>query len=179
MVLKPEGHLLAWYGGNKDQIVQKFMDLSMQKVWTLHYTVIAKTTGNMGGFKLRCWTSFLFWYRQHGSHSVPNKTIIDTYISRAAPSGKFAWQKNEGVLEYYLCAFTREGDFVLDPFCGEGAVGAVCKRFRRNYLGFEIDENRAKKAQERIDNTQEMAILVEPVQTEMFGGETRQEWETA
>ena len=169
IVLRPEGNLLAWYGGNRDHVVQALMEKSMQKVWTLHYTVPAKTTGNMGAFKLRCWTSFLFWFRKSRA-GLPNKTILDTYISASRPSGRFKWQKNYGVLAYYLCSFTKEGDLVLDPFAGEGSVGVVCKTYRRNYIGFEIDPKRAETAQERINTTQVMSILVEPTQPELSFG---------
>ena len=44
---------------------------------------------------------------------------------------------------------------VIDPFAGSGSFGVACKKHLVPYLGFEINETWAKKAQERINNEQE------------------------
>lgn len=168
-----------WYGGNKEHIVITKMAKHMDYVWSFKYCVLAKTSQVFWTFNVRPWTTYLFWFRNKGTYSVPNKTVVDTYVSNAKKSGSFKWQKNLGVIAYYLCAFTKEGDLVLDTMAGEGSVGVVCKQFRRNYLGMEIDAKRAETAQKRIDNTQEMAILVEPTQAEMFDSAKMEKWETA
>jgi DNA modification methylase len=51
-------------------------------------------------------------------------------------------------------SLTEEGDTVFDPFTGGGTVPAACKTLKRNYIAFEIDEEMAVSAQERVDNTQ-------------------------
>ncbi|MBX7189470.1 MAG: site-specific DNA-methyltransferase, partial [Solirubrobacterales bacterium] len=38
-----------------------------------------------------------------------------------------------------VLASTRPGDLCLDPFCGSGTLGAVCRKLGRDYL--LIDEN--------------------------------------
>ena len=47
-------------------------------------------------------------------------------------------QKPEAVLERILHASTKEGDWVLDPFCGCGTTVAVAERLRRNWVGIDI-----------------------------------------
>jgi len=57
----------------------------------------------------------------------------------------------EELIEQILLCSTKEGDFVLDPFCGIGTVGVVCKRLNRNFIGIDIIEEYAEIAQKRID----------------------------
>jgi hypothetical protein len=54
-----------------------------------------------------------------------------------------------------LCAYlvtlcTREGDTVLDPFCGEAPVGVACARLGRRFIGVELDAGFAAIARARI-----------------------------
>ena len=45
---------------------------------------------------------------------------------------------------------SRQGDTVLDPFCGSGAIGIACLLLGRNYVGYELDEARAGEAEQRL-----------------------------
>ncbi len=44
----------------------------------------------------------------------------------------------EGLPEWFIRLFTREGDTVLDPFMGSGTTNIVANRMRRNSIGIEI-----------------------------------------
>jgi len=43
-----------------------------------------------------------------------------------------------------------EGSVVLDPFCGSGTVGKVCKDFSRSFLGIELNEEYVGIAKRKI-----------------------------
>lgn len=45
------------------------------------------------------------------------------------------------ILEELILNSSEENDFVLDCFMGSGSTGVACLRTKRNFLGFEIDEN--------------------------------------
>jgi DNA modification methylase len=47
---------------------------------------------------------------------------------------------------------SKEGDLVLDPFCGSGSVCVACKRMKRDWIGIELDKKYVKMARERIEN---------------------------
>ncbi|MFH1994220.1 MAG: site-specific DNA-methyltransferase [Nitrospinota bacterium] len=44
----------------------------------------------------------------------------------------------EGLPEWFIKLFTKEGDTVLDPFMGSGTTNMVANRMRRNSIGIEI-----------------------------------------
>lgn len=46
---------------------------------------------------------------------------------------------------------TQEGELVLDPFIGVGAVGIACKELNRDYIGIELDKEYWEIANERIE----------------------------
>lgn len=45
---------------------------------------------------------------------------------------------------------TKENDIVLDPFCGAGTVGVVCKQHRRHFIGIDLNPSYVEMAQRRI-----------------------------
>lgn len=47
-------------------------------------------------------------------------------------------QKPEGLLERIVRSSSREGDVILDPFCGCGTTVAVAERLRRRWIGIDI-----------------------------------------
>lgn len=49
-------------------------------------------------------------------------------------------------------ACTKEGDTVLDIFCGSGTVGVACNELNRNFIGVDLNEDFIRIAKERINN---------------------------
>ena len=47
-------------------------------------------------------------------------------------------QKSEALLERIINCSSREGDFVLDPFCGCGTTITVAERLKRKWIGIDI-----------------------------------------
>ncbi len=59
-------------------------------------------------------------------------------------------QKPEALLARVILAASRPDDLVLDPFCGTGTTGAVARRLRRRFIGFERESEYAAAAEQRI-----------------------------
>lgn len=64
--------------------------------------------------------------------------------------GKHPTQKPLYLLKKILLASTREDDLVLDPFCGSGTTGVVCKVLGRKFIGIDINEEFIALAKERL-----------------------------
>jgi site-specific DNA-methyltransferase (adenine-specific) len=61
-------------------------------------------------------------------------------------------EKPIDLLEFYIANSSNENDIVLDPFMGSGATAIASINLKRKYIGFEIDEEYYKIAEERIHN---------------------------
>ncbi len=59
-------------------------------------------------------------------------------------------QKPEKLIERIVLASSSPGDLVLDPFAGVGTCPVVCKKHRRNFLAFEMNQNFVKIGEERL-----------------------------
>jgi site-specific DNA-methyltransferase (adenine-specific) len=65
------------------------------------------------------------------------------------------------IIQELIKLLSKEGDFVLDPFCGSGTTCLAARNLNRNYLGIEINSEYVKLANERmeqIDFKQEVFI---------------------
>ena len=67
---------------------------------------------------------------------------------------KHPTEKPEPLLERIILIGSKKGDTVLDPFMGSGTTGVVAKRFSRNFIGIEINEEYFEIAKERIEKTE-------------------------
>jgi site-specific DNA-methyltransferase (adenine-specific) len=53
--------------------------------------------------------------------------------------GKHPTQKPEALLERIILATSKEGDIVLDPFCGSATTGVVALRNNRKFVGIDSE----------------------------------------
>ena len=67
--------------------------------------------------------------------------------------GKHVCEKPLAMIEHIVKASSREGALVLDCFAGSGVTGEAAVRHGRRFVGFEMDEGWAMKANERIGST--------------------------
>lgn len=60
----------------------------------------------------------------------------------------------EDLIKPCILAGSPEGGIVLDPFFGAGTTGVVCKEYRREYLGIELNPDYIKIAEQRLEQVQ-------------------------
>lgn len=65
-------------------------------------------------------------------------TDIDPINSQAQERLHYPTQKPEALLERILISSSKEGDCVLDPFCGCGTAIAVAQRLNRPWIGIDV-----------------------------------------
>lgn len=61
-------------------------------------------------------------------------------------------QKPEALLERIIKTSSKEGDWVLDPFCGCGTTVSVAERLNRNWVGIDISTLAINLIQNRLVN---------------------------
>ena len=74
------------------------------------------------------------------------------------------------LMSYLITLFTREGDYVLDPFMGSGTTGLACKLLNREFIGIDFTEEYCKIAEERLQVSRGELIktLKIQIQNELF-----------
>jgi len=77
-------------------------------------------------------------------------TEFDVIESRSTSNPLHPFQKPVDIIQKIIKAYTKENDIVLDPFCGTGTVGAVCRQFNRHFIGFEINSKYIDIANKRL-----------------------------
>ena len=85
------------------------------------------------------------------AYPVRNKRSVWEIATQPYSEAHFATFP-EKLVEPCILAGSREGDTVLDPFCGSGTTGAVALRYQRDFVGIELNPEYAKLAYKRIGN---------------------------
>ncbi|MDR1883492.1 MAG: site-specific DNA-methyltransferase [Prevotella sp.] len=57
----------------------------------------------------------------------------------------------EGLPEWFIKLFTKEGDMVLDPFTGSGTTNFVAQRMSRNSIGIEVLPEYYEKVKSKLE----------------------------
>lgn len=86
-----------------------------------------------------------------GSPAAPENAIGDVIDWGAYTGNKLhPTQKPISILLPIIQSFTKPGDLVLDPFVGSGSTLAAAMMCGRRSIGFEIDEQNARVAEQRL-----------------------------
>lgn len=67
--------------------------------------------------------------------------------------GKHPTQKPVELLKRIVLASTKEGDLVLDPFCGSSTTGVAAVLLNRKYVGIDLEDEYLEVSRKRIEQT--------------------------
>lgn len=75
--------------------------------------------------------------------------------------GKHPTQKPVELLKRIILASTKEGDLVLDPFCGSSTTGVAAVLLNRKYVGIDFEEGYLELSKKRLEqaNREEQTAL--------------------
>ncbi|MGA2660376.1 MAG: site-specific DNA-methyltransferase [Verrucomicrobiota bacterium] len=85
-----------------------------------------------------------------GPSSVIEVPLNIGFVGKGEQTGHPA-QKPEKVFEPLILMSTKPGDTVMDPMCGSGTTGAVCKKLGRNAILCDISEEYLEVTKKRLD----------------------------
>lgn len=133
--------------------------------WSEKWIAEAARVLRMGG------SFYLFGYFRILEFNIPYDKISQTYHAQIGLTD--VWddvnfyeekdrihptQKPQKLLARLILASSDEDDIVLDPFMGGGSTALACINNKRNYIGFEIEQEYYEKSLERLACRQ-MALL--------------------
>jgi len=87
-----------------------------------------------------------------GPPSVIEAPLLIGFVGRKEQRGNPARtaQKPESVIEPLVLMTTKENEIILDPMCGTGTTGAVCRKLGRKAILCDHDGNRIRMAESRL-----------------------------
>ncbi len=68
-------------------------------------------------------------------------------------------QKPLALIKFLIRLTTRENHTVLDPFMGSGTTALAAKKMKRNFIGFEANNNYFEKSQLRLEEASKVVSL--------------------
>jgi site-specific DNA-methyltransferase (adenine-specific) len=74
--------------------------------------------------------------------------------SKEKEFGRHPTQKPVALLTRIILASTREGDLVLDPFCGSSTTGVAAAALKRKYIGIEIEDEYLRLSKKRLEHNE-------------------------
>lgn len=109
------------------------------------YRPASNSRSKLGGFSH--WSPILIY----GIHKFNVDTINLHAIQHAYYKGfPHPSPKPLALMVWLVEQATKEGDLILDPFCGSGTTCVAAKLLGRNYIGIDISEEYCEIARQRI-----------------------------
>ncbi len=103
--------------------------------------------GQAGGRQIQLTKNGFTIIRIHGNPI--KRDVIETAVESVKGSNHPAMYPVDLIVEF-LNLLTRPDDLVLDPFMGSGSTAIACKLTGRNYIGYELNPEYCRFAEERL-----------------------------
>jgi site-specific DNA-methyltransferase (adenine-specific) len=95
--------------------------------------------------------------KKQGDDKFPNSII--SFMKPHPSKALHPTQKSLELFEWLIKTYSNEGDKVLDNCMGSGTTGVACKNTRREFIGFELNEEYFRIAEERIKEATKQVSL--------------------
>ena len=125
--------------------------------------------GNFYGDILDAASCWIVWDKDNFSNDFADCELAWTSFGSAVRKYKYRWcgmlqepgrpkekrihptQKPLALMYWCLENYSKEGDLILDPFCGSGTTCVAAKMLGRHYIGIDISEKYCEIARKRIE----------------------------
>ena len=170
-ILKPNGTI--WISGTLHNIYSVGMALEQEDFKIINNITWQKTNPppNLSCKYFTHSTETILWAKKNNNAKHffnyelmkklnDGKQMKDVWTGALTPKiektfGKHPTQKPLYILKKILLASTREGDLVLDPFCGSATTGVACKILGRKFIGIDISLEFITLSKERLIHADE------------------------
>ena len=157
-ILKPGGSVFVICGQwQVDQIIRAADKADMRFYWCSWLSGFFGTKISRYNPNIVCCGKPILWFYKPWKKQYPRpyKGVFwwDEIMSSGKEKSHHEWQQSLNWAERGVMLCPADG-VVLEPFTGGGTVPVACKMHGRNFVAFEIDENTAIKARDRVATAQ-------------------------
>ena len=82
---------------------------------------------------------------------MPGQKVQDIWEFKDPQHPSYPTEKNLDMLKLIVSASSKEGDLVLDCFCGSGTTLIAANELNRNWIGIDGSEHAIEVAKRRLD----------------------------
>ncbi len=151
VVLKPGGSLLAMSGQSYLPDVMALMKQYLVYHWTISYQTPGGQSPQIWPRKINTFWKPVLWFVKGEYTGDWHGDVIKSDVNDN--DKRFhQWGQSESGMIRIVENFSREGDLILDPFCGGGTTGLVAVALNRRFIGIDIDEQAIEISKGRISN---------------------------
>ena len=101
------------------------------------------------GYHFRCKHEYIVLLDK-GKNRKPKNLSLSDIITIPMIKGGYPTEKPIELSKIFISEFTDENDIILDPFMGSGSTIIAAKELKRDYIGFDINEEAYKIVEQRI-----------------------------
>ena len=146
-----------------DSLIPHYLNWALEKKYK--YTILTWNKPLSILNRERFSTNMEYIVRIYGKGTALNKLDLDVYPDKKQYYSKYQYfnqikgkgklhptQKPIEYIKGLIEISSNEGDIILDPFIGSGTTGVAALQLNRNYIGFELDKEYHKVAEQRLVN---------------------------
>lgn len=163
-VLKPSGHLYAFFG---PKLYQQSVDIWKASGFEVRQVVciwhkLGGDTGTVNWDKdyAPTWEPFLFAHNGERRLAHKRENVFD-YKPDSGEGRYHPNQKPVALIQELIAQSTDPGDLILDPFGGSGSVAVAATQTHRKFLTFELSERFVSVIKQRVIEAAEKEALNE------------------
>ena len=163
-ILKPTGNLFIFTSYNQ---IGRWHSCLDPRFDTTQFMVWHKTNPPpkifKAGFLNSCELIFCCWNKKHTWNFLSQKEMHNFLESpicmkpERLSEPKHPTQKPVAILKKIITISSKAGDVVFDPFMGVGSTGVAALSLKRNFIGYELEENYFNAAKIRIEDAEKVA----------------------
>lgn len=145
--LAPGGSLICYVGQTQIPGALDALRKHLRYWWTIACIHAGRSTV-MREYGVNAGWKAVLWFVKDTRHN--NSVMVRDVMSGGEEKQYHEWQQSQSEAEYWIANLTTENDIVCDPFMGGGTTAAAAEKLHRRWIGFEIDENTARRATNRV-----------------------------